>query len=128
MPVGAWDIDSTSGLWELWPDPQHPTIPPSSTLEGKAHTDIHRRMGLIMGVVTHGTKHLWNLEWQYISTAEVSTLKDWWETQYFQFAPTYDTATPSSSTFYNVVWTEKEFKPVAKRGGYFSLSATLEQV
>ena len=124
--VGAMTLSSTD--WGLWPAPQHPTAPPEDTSEGLAIRDVHRRSGVIMGVVNYGNKKVWNLQWQYITTAEVSTLKDWWETGHFQFVySTTNTGTGAGSSV-PVYWTNEKFAPIKKRGDYYSLSAVLEEV
>jgi hypothetical protein len=128
MPIGAWDTAETSGAWEQWADPHHPTAAPSGLTWGVAHTDVHRRMGIVMGIVHHGDKYLWKLQWKYLTEAEILVIRDWWTSRLFQFSPAYNTVTPSSSTWYDVLWREKEFKPVPQRGCMYALTATLEEI
>ena len=120
MAIGAAKLNGDGAA--AWPTPAHPTSPTEDQLGGKASRTVHRRKGVIMSITSHGTKKVWELEWRNITTAQVSTLRGWWDTGHFRFY--YDYA----SSYTAVYWNDAKFVPTKKRGDYYDLSATLEEV
>ena len=122
--VAAETISGTD--YAYWPMPHHPTPPPAMLLTKKYNTKEHRRMGVIMAVIDYGDKYIFDIQWQYLTSAEVSGIQEWADRRTFRF---YYNCTEGSGGDYVTVYAHgKNFKPVKKRGDMWGLIMILEEI
>lgn len=122
--IAAETISGTD--YEYWPKPHHPTAPPEMMMHKKYNTKEFRRMGVIMSIIDYGEKYTFDIQWQYLTSAEVSGIREWVGRRTFRL---YYTATAESGGEYVTVYAyDKNFKPVKKRGDMWGLLVKLEEL
>jgi len=103
------------------PIPHFPTIPPEHEIEGNFNDSVHRRHGIIMGIIDHGRKQVWTLKWQFLTATEVGYIQTWENKRTFQFDP-------GDSNYHTVYATGKSSAVTAQRGDFYHYTLTLEEM
>jgi hypothetical protein len=122
--VAAETISGTD--YAYWAIPHHPTAPPAMMMGKKYNTKEFRRMGVIMSVLDYGAKYTFTLQWQYLTSTEVSGIRDWIDRRTFRFY--YNCTEESGGDYVSVYAHEKNFQPIKKRGDMWGLVVKLEEL
>ena len=125
--AGTVASETISGTdYDYWPMPHHPSAPPAMMMHKKFNTKVYRRMGVIQGILDYGEKYIFEIEWQYLTSAEVSGIRDWVDRRTFRFY--YSTTDVSGGDYVTVYANQNSFKPIKKRGDMWGLLVKLEEI